>query len=81
MIEQPSVKAIMNAVPYIDWSEYNYNPCDIVCKSTQIVVHKTSRDDWKIEQEGDSIIGPVIEAMKNKTSNTAGLSDESKRLF
>ena len=78
MIEQLSVKAIMNAVPYIDWSEYNYNPCDIICKSTQIVVHKKSRDDWKIEQEVDSIIGPVIEAMKNKTSNTAGLSDESK---
>ena len=71
----------MNAVPYTDWSEYNYSPCDIVCKSTQIVVHKKSRDDWKIEQEGDSIIGPVIEAMKNKTSNTAGLSDESKQLF
>ena len=47
MIEQPSVKAIMDAVPYTDWSEYNYNPCDIVCKSTQIVIHKKSRDDWK----------------------------------
>ena len=81
IIEQPSVKAIMNAVPYTDWSEYNFNPCDIVCKSTQIVVHKKTRDDWKIEQEGDSIIGPVIEAMRNKTSNTSGLSDESKRLF
>ena len=71
----------MNAVPYTDWSEYNFNPCDIVCKSTQTVVHKKTRDDWKIEQEGDSIIGPVIEAMRNKTSNTSGLSDESKRLF
>ena len=81
VIEQPSVKAIMNAVPYTDWSEYNFSPCDIVCKSTQIVEHKKSRDDWKIEQEGDPIIGPVIEAMKNKTSNTAGLSDENKRLF
>ena len=81
IIEQPSVKAIMNAVPYTDWSEYNFNPCDIVCKSTQTVVHKKTRDDWKIEQEGGSIIGPVIEAMRNKTSNTSGLSDESKRLF
>ena len=81
VIEQTSVKAIINAVPYTDWSEYNFNPCDTVCKSTQIVVHNKSRDDWKIEQEGDPIIGPMIEAMKNKTSNTAGLSDESKRLF
>ena len=78
VIEQPSVKAIMDAVPYTDWSEYNFNPCDIVCKSTQVVIYKKSRDDWKIEQEGDPIIGPVIEAMKNKISNTAGLNDESK---
>ena len=78
VIEQPSVKAIMDAVPYTDWSEYNFNPSDIVCRSTQIVIHKKSRDDWKIEQEGDPTIGPVIEAMKNKTSNTTGLNDESK---
>ena len=71
----------MNAVPHTDWSEYNYYPCDIVCKSTQTVVHKKTRDDWEIEQESDSIIGLMIEAIRNKTSNTAGLSDESKRLF
>ena len=71
----------MLAIPYIDWSDYNLNPSDIVCKSTQMVVHKKSRDDWKIEQEDDPIIGPVIEAIQNKTSNTARFSDESKRLF
>ena len=81
MIEQPTVKAIINAVPYTDWAEYNFNPCDIVCKSTQVVIHKKTRDDWKIEQENDPIIGPVIEAMKDKTSNTTGFSDESRRLF
>ena len=35
----------------------------------------------KNEQENDPIIGPVIEAMKNKTSNTTGFGDESRRLF
>ena len=75
------VKAIMSAIPYTDWSDYNLNQSDIVCKSTQMVVHKKSRDDWKIEQEDDPIIGPVIEAIQNKTSNTTGFSDESKRLF
>ena len=71
----------MTAIPSTDWSEYNLNPSEIVCKSTQIVVHKRTKDDWKIEQENDPIIGPVIEAMKNKSSNTSGFSDESKRLF
>ena len=71
----------MTAVPSTDWSEYNLNPSEIVCKSTQIVVYKRTKDDWKIEQENDPIIGPVIEAMKNTSSNTSGFSDERKRLF
>ena len=71
----------MNFIPYTDWSDYNFHPTDLVCKSTQIVVHKKSKDDWKIEQENDPIIGPVIEAIKSKTSDTTGFSDESKQLF
>ena len=51
VIEQPSVKAIMNAVPYTDWSEYNFNPCDIVCRSTQIVVHKKSEMIGKLNRK------------------------------
>ena len=81
LIDTPTIKAVMTAIPSTDWSEYNLNPSEIVCKSTQIVVHKRTKDDWKIEQENDPVIGPVIEAMKNKSSNTSGFSDESKRLF
>ena len=43
-----------------------------------MVVHKKSRDDWKIKQENDPIIGPVIEAIRHKTSNTTRFSDESR---
>ena len=81
MLDKPTVKAIMSAIPYTDWSDYNLCPSDIVCKSTQMVVYKKSRDDWKIEQENDSIIGPVIEAIQTKSNNTTGFSDESKGLF
>ena len=81
MLDKPTVKAIMLVIPHTDWSDYNLNPSDIVFKSTQMVVHKKSRDDWKIKQEDYPIIGPVIEAIQNKTSNTTGFSDESKRLF
>ena len=81
LIDTTSVKAIMAAIPYTDWSEYNSSLSDIVCKSTQIIVHKKTRDDWKTEQEGDPIIGPVIEAMRSRTNNITGFSDESKRLF
>ena len=81
MLDKPTVKAIMSAIPYTDWSDYNLDPSHTVCKSTQVIVHKKSRDDWKMEQENDPIIGPVIEAIQNKTSNTTRFSDESKRLF
>ena len=49
LIDGPSVKAIISAVPYTNHTDYNYNPSDIVCKSTQIVICKKSRDDWKAE--------------------------------
>ena len=43
MIDAPTVKAIINVVPHTDLSEYNYHPTYIVCKSTQVVVHKKNQ--------------------------------------
>ena len=81
LINSPSVKVIISTVPYTDHTDYNYNPSDIVCKSTQIVIHKKSRDGWKAEQENDPIIGPVINVIKSKKFNKDVFSDESKRLL
>ena len=81
LIDVPSVKAIISAIPYTDHTNYNYNPSNIVCKSSQMVVHKMSRDDWKVEQENDSVIGPVITAIKTKKFDDDVLSDGSKRLL
>ena len=61
--------------------DYNYHPSDLVCKSTQIVINKMSRDDWRAEQENDSIIGPVINVTKPKEINNNVFNDESKRLL
>ena len=81
LIDAPAVKAIISAVQYTDHTDYNYNPSHIVCKSTQVVVHKKSRDDWRVEQENDSIISPAIEAIKSKKYIKDTLSDESRRLL
>ena len=40
-----------------------------------------SRDDWRTEQENDSIIGPVINVIKSKKVSKDTFSDESKRLL
>ena len=77
LIDAPTVKVIISAVPYTDHTDYNYNPSNIVCKLTQVVVHKKSRDDWRVEQENDSIIGPVIEAIKSKKYSESTLSNEN----
>ena len=81
LIDGPSVKAIISAVPYTNHMDYNFHPSNLVCKSTQTVVHKMSRDDWKTEQENDSIIGPVIDAIQSKKFNKDVFNDESKRLL
>ena len=81
LIDGPSVKVIFSAVPYTDHTDYNYHPSDLICKSTLIVVDKMSRDDWRAEQENDSIIGPVINVIKSKKINKNVFNDDSKRLL
>ena len=81
MMDIPTVKAIIKAIPYTNWSEYNMNPTDIVCESTKIIVHKKSRDDWKIEQEQDLIIGPVITIMQAKNATSDNIGEDSQTLL
>ena len=81
MMHIPTVKVIIKAIPYANWSEYNMNPTNIVCKSTKIIVYKKSRDDWKIEQEQDPIIGPVLTIMQAKNVTSDNISEDSQRLL
>ena len=81
LIDTPAVKAIIGAVPYTNYTDYNYNPSNIDCKLTQVVVHKKSRDNWKVEQENDPIIGPAIEAIRSKKYSEDALSDDSRWLL
>ena len=78
VIDTAAVKAIIDVVPRTDLTEYNCHPMDIVCKSTQMVVHKNSRDDWKTEQENDSIIGRVIQAMRSRSCDNSQLNNENR---
>ena len=78
LIDAPVVKAIISAVPYTNYTDYNYNPSNIVCKSTQVVVHKRSRDDWRVQLENNSIIGPAIEAIRSKKYGEDTLIDKSR---
>ena len=81
LIDVPVVKVIVSVVPYTHYTDYNYNPSNIICKLTQVVVHKKSRDDWTVEQENDPIIGPAIEAIRFKKYSEDALRDESRWLL
>ena len=81
MIDAPTVNTIINVVSYTNLSDYNYHPTDFVCKSTQVVVHKKSRNNWKTEQENDPIIDTVIEVMRSKKYDNSQMNDDSKRLL
>ena len=51
ILDTPTVKAIMNVIPYTDWSDYNFHPTYVVCKSTQIVVHKNQKMIGKLNKK------------------------------
>ena len=51
ILDTPTVKAIMNVVPYTDCSDYSFHPADLVCKSTQIVVHKNQKMIGKLNKK------------------------------
>ena len=81
LIDAPAVKSSMSTVPYTDHTDYNYSPCSIVCKLTQVVVNNKSRDDWRVEQENNPITGQAIEAIKSKKYSDDTPSDASRRLL
>ena len=63
-LESPVVKALLKSSQESDWIDFNGNPSDIVCKSSQIIPEKMTTEQWKKEQANDEIINQVIEAMK-----------------
>ena len=57
MLDKLTVKAIMSAIPYTDWSDYNLNPSNIVCKSTQMVVQRNLEMIGKLNKKTIRLLG------------------------
>ena len=62
-LESPVVKALLKASQEMDWTDFNGNPTEIVCKSSQIVTERMTTEQWKKEQAEDEVIGEVIKAI------------------
>ena len=50
-LESPVVKALLEASQETDWSDFNGNPTEIVCKSSQTVPEKMTTEQWKKEHQ------------------------------
>ena len=59
--------------------DYNGNPSDIICKSSQTITEKMT--EWKIEQANDEIIKQVTEAMKAGSDKYVFSSGPVKQMF
>ena len=62
-LESPVVKALLKASQETDWTNFNGNPMEIVCKSCQTVTETMTTEHWKKEQAEDETIGEVIKAI------------------
>ena len=70
-LKNPVVKALLKSSQETDWTDYNGNPSEIVCKSCQMILDRMTTEQGKKEQANDEIISKVVKAMKNSSENHA----------
>ena len=80
-LESPVVKALLKSSQESDWTDFNGNPGDIICKSSQIIPEKMTTEQWKKEQANDEIINQIIEAMKVGSGEYTFSSELAKQMF
>ena len=62
-LEGPIIKALLKASLETDCTDFNGDPMEIVCKSSQMVAEKMTTEQLKKEPAEDEAIGEVIKAI------------------
>ena len=75
------VKAILKSLQEIDWTDFNGDLSDIICKSSQTISEKMTTEQWKIEQVNDEIIKQVMEALKAGSDKYTFSLEPAKQMF
>ena len=65
----------------MDWTDFNGNPTEIVCKSSQIVTEKMTTEQWKKEQAEDEAIGEAIKAITASADTHTFASEQAKQMY
>ena len=69
----------MKASQETDWTDFNGNSTEIVCKSSQLVTEKMTMEQWKNKQTEDEVIGEVIKAVG--ADRHAFTSEQAKQMY
>ena len=80
-LESAVVKALLKASQETHWTDFNGNPSEIVCKSSQTVTEKMTTEQWKKEQAEDKMIGEVIKAITSSADVHAFASEQVKQIY
>ena len=75
------VKAPLKASQETDWTDYNGNLAEIVCKSSQVISERMTTEQWKHKQNNDEIIGQVLNALKSKAEPYEFTSEQAKQMY
>ena len=80
-LESPVVKALLKSSQETDWTDFNGNPSEIVCKSCQMILDRMTTEQCKKEQANDEIISQIVKAMENSSETHAFSSELARQMF
>ena len=80
-LESPVVKTILKSCQEYDWTDFNGNPIEVVCKTSQVVEGKMTNEQWKTEQSNDDTISQILRVLKNKEGPNSLTTELAKQMY
>ena len=80
-LESPVVKTILKSCQEYDWTDFNGNPMEVVCKTSQVVEGRMTNEQWKIEQLNDDTISQILRVLKNKEGPNSLTTELAKQMY
>ena len=80
-LESPVMKMILKSCQEYDWTDFNGNPMEVVCKTSQVVEGRMTNEQWKTEQSNDDTISQILQALKNKEGPNSLTTELAKQMY
>ena len=80
-LESPVVKTILKSCQEYDWTDFNGNPMEVVCKTSQVVEGRMTNEQKKTEQSNDDTISQILWVLKNKEGPNSLTTELAKQMY